>query len=210
MDFSVFLNFDKAIFQWVERIFDYSISSVITPVLVFLTNLGDSGILWIVLGLVLLIFKKTRKAGITVLGALAVMMVCNNFVLKNLFARTRPFNLEQWKDWFVYPELVKRPSSFSFPSGHSSSGFAAATGLCSSKKARLIVPAFILAALIAFSRIYVHVHYPTDVIFGALFGILYGLIAIVLCKWILGLIDRKLSGEQNKLHCIADFFADAE
>ena len=209
MDFSVFLNFDKSIFLWVEKIFDYSISSVITPILVFLTNLGDSGILWIALGIILLFFKKTRKAGITVLGALAVMMVCNNFVLKNLFARTRPFNLEEWKDWFVYPELVSRPKSYSFPSGHSSSGFAAATGLCASKKARFIVPGFLLAALIAFSRIYVHVHYPTDVIFGALFGILYGLIAIFLCKWILNMLNNKLQNRANP-NVLTRFFTEAE
>ena len=209
MDFSVFLNFDKAIFLWVEKIFDYSISSVITPILVFLTNLGDNGILWIALGIILLFFKKTRKAGITVLGALAVMMVCNNFVLKNLFARTRPFNLEEWRDWFVYPELVKRPSSYSFPSGHSSSAFAAATGLCVSKKARFIVPGFILAALIAFSRVYVHVHYPTDVIFGALFGILYGLIAIFLCKWILNMLNTKLQNRE-KQSAMTRFFTEAE
>ena len=209
MDFSVFLNFDKAIFLWVEKVFDYSISSVITPILVFLTNLGDSGILWIALGIILLFFKKTRKAGITVLGALAVMMVCNNFVLKNLFARTRPFNLEVWKDWFVYPELVKRPSSYSFPSGHSSSGFAAATGLCASKKKHLIIPAFVLAAVIAFSRIYVHVHYPTDVIFGALFGILYGLIAIFLCKWILNKLNDKLQARQNQ-NTLTKFFTEAD
>ena len=191
MDFSVFLNFDKAIFQWVEKVFDYGISAIITPILVFLTNLGDSGILWIAIGILLLFFQKTRKVGFTVLGALAVMMVCNNFVLKNLFARTRPYNLEVWKDWFVYPELVKRPSSYSFPSGHSSSGFAAATGLCTSKKASVIIPAFILAALVAFSRIYVHVHYPTDVLFGALFGIVYGVIAIFLCRWIINMVNDK-------------------
>ena len=87
MDFSVFLDFDKAIFQWVEKAFDYGIAAVITPVLKFLTVLGDSGILWIALALVLLCFKKTRKVGATVLVALAVMTVCNNFVLKNLFAQ---------------------------------------------------------------------------------------------------------------------------
>lgn len=209
MDFSVFLNFDKAIFQWVEKVFDYSISSVITSVLVFLTKLGDDGILWIALGLFLLIFRKTRKAGVTVLGALVVMMVCNNFVLKNLFARTRPFNLAEWKDWFVYPWLVEQPSSYSFPSGHSSSAFAAATALCVSKKSYIIVPGFILASLIAFSRIYVHVHYPTDVLFGALFGVIYGLIAIVVCKWILHLLNNKLQNRE-KQNVLTRFITEAE
>ena len=201
MDFSVFLNFDKAIFQWVEKVFDYGVNAILEPILVFLTNLGDSGILWIAVAILFMCFKKTRKVGLTMAGALVVMTVCNNLILKNLFARTRPFNLEEWKDWFVYPELVKRPSSYSFPSGHASSAFAAATGITVSKKAYYIIPAYLLAAIIAFSRIYVHVHYPTDVIFGALFGIIYGIIAIFLVKWALKLINDKTN---------LKFFADAE
>lgn len=191
MDFSAFLGFDRAVFEWVERIFDYGISGVLTPILVFLTRLGDGGILWIALAIVLMIFKKTRKIGFTVAGAIICMFFFNNVFLKNFFARPRPFDLDVWKDWFVYPEFVTRPDSFSFPSGHSSSAFAAATGLTVSKKARFIVPGYVLAALIAFSRIYVHVHYPTDVIFGALFGIVYGVIAIFVCKFIIKLVNEK-------------------
>lgn len=191
MDFSAFLGFDRAVFEWVERIFDYGISGVLTPILVFLTRLGDGGILWIALAIVLMIFKKTRKIGFTVAGAIICMFFFNNVFLKNFFARPRPFDLDVWKDWFVYPEFVTRPDSFSFPSGHASSAFAAATGLTVSKKARFIVPGYVLAALIAFSRIYVHVHYPTDVIFGALFGIVYGVIAIFVCKFIIKLVNEK-------------------
>ena len=191
MDFSAFLGFDRAVFEWVERIFDYGISGVLTPILVFLTRLGGGGILWIALAIVLMIFKKTRKIGFTVAGAIICMFFFNNVFLKNFFARPRPFDLDVWKDWFVYPEFVTRPDSFSFPSGHSSSAFAAATGLTVSKKARFIVPGYVLAALIAFSRIYVHVHYPTDVIFGALFGIVYGVIAIFVCKFIIKLVNEK-------------------
>lgn len=191
MDFSAFLAFDKAVFEWVGQIFDYGISSVISPIMTFITHLGDDGIIWILLAILLMIFKKTRKVGFAMAGALICMMVCNNLILKNLFARTRPFNLEEWQGWFVFPELVKRPSSFSFPSGHTSSAFAAATALASSKKAGFIIPGFILAALIGFSRIYVHVHYCTDVLFGALFGVIYGLIAIVICKYIVKLINDK-------------------
>ena len=191
MDFSAFLGFDRAVFEWVERIFDYGISGVLTPILVFLTRLGDGGILWIALAIVLMLFKKTRKIGFTVAGAIICMFFFNNVFLKNFFARPRPFDLDVWKDWFVYPEFVTRPDSFSFPSGHASSAFAAATGLTVSKKARFIVPGYVLAALIAFSRIYVHVHYPTDVIFGALFGIVYGVIAIFVCKFIIKLVNEK-------------------
>lgn len=191
MDFSAFLAFDKAVFEWVGQIFNYGISSVISPVMTFITHLGDDGIIWIALALVLMIFKKTRKVGFAMAGALVCMTVCNNFILKNLFARPRPFNLEEWQNWFVFPELVSRPSSYSFPSGHTSSAFAAATALASSKKAKIAVPAFLFAALMGFTRIYVHVHYCTDVLFGALLGVVYGLIAIVICKYIIKLINDK-------------------
>lgn len=191
MDFSVFLGFDQAVYQWVEKIFNYGISGLLTPILVFLTNIGDNGLIWIVLSLVLLIFKKTRKVGFTMLGALACMVVCNTVVLKHIFARPRPFDLEAWKSWFVYPELVPRPDSFSFPSGHTSAAFAAATGLTTSKKASYIIPGFVLAFIIAFSRIYVHVHYPTDVLFGMLVGVIYGVVAIFVCKFIIKFVNEK-------------------
>lgn len=191
MDFSAFLAFDKAIFLWVEKIFDYGISAILTPILVFLTNIGEDGIVWVVLALILMCFKKTRKIGFTMAAAGALVVVCNNLLMKSCFDRVRPFNLEIWRDWFVYPEFVSRPDSFSFPSGHASSSFAAATALTCSKKARYIVPAFIMAALISFSRVYLHVHYPTDILFGALFGVLYGIIAIVVCKYIIQFVNEK-------------------
>ncbi len=191
MDFSVFLGLDKAVFQWVERIFDLGISSVITPIMKFVTTLGDDGIIWIALAVVLMIFKKTRKVGFVMGGALICMLLCNNIVLKNLFARPRPFNLPEWQDWFVFPEIVHRPSSFSFPSGHTSSAFAAATALAYSKKWGAIIPVYLFAALMGFTRIYVHVHYFTDVLFGALFGIVYGIIAIVICRFVIKLINDK-------------------
>ncbi|MCR5484193.1 MAG: phosphatase PAP2 family protein [Clostridiales bacterium] len=191
MDFQAFLSFDRAVFEWFERVFfDTGLGALATPFFKFVTYLGEGGVFWILLGLLLMVFKKTRKCGFAVLGALVCMMVINNLALKNIIARTRPFNLEQWRDWFVYPEIVPRPSSFSFPSGHSSSAFAAATATTSSKKPYIYIPAFILAALIGCSRIYVHVHYCTDVLFGALFGIIYGLIGILVVSLIIKLIKK--------------------
>lgn len=133
------------------------------------THLGDAGIVWIALGLSLLIPKKTRRCGLAVLIALAVTFVVGNVVMKNLIARPRPF--------IVYPDielLIAPPSGFSFPSGHSSSSFAAATALfCFYKKPG--IAALVLAALIAFSRMYLFVHYPTDVLTGIMLGIFMAL-----------------------------------
>lgn len=192
MEFHAFLGFDRAVFEWVETtFFDKGIAAFLTPFFSAITRLGDDGIFWILVAVGLMIFKKTRKYGVMVAGALACMLCINNIILKPIIARPRPFDLEIWKDWFVYPEFVTRPDSFSFPSGHSSGSFAAATALIYTKKKSVYIPAFILAALIAFSRIYIHVHYCTDVIFGSLLGVLYGIIGILVVKYVLKFMDKR-------------------
>ena len=133
------------------------------------THLSDAGVIWIALGLSLLIPKKTRRCGLAVLISLAITFIVGNVVMKNLIARPRPF--------IVYPDielLIAPPSGFSFPSGHSSSSFAAATTLfCFYKKPG--IAALVLAALIAFSRMYLFVHYPTDILAGSMLGIFLAL-----------------------------------
>lgn len=166
-----------------------------------ITLLGDEGIIWIVCAVALLFFKKYRKAGVAMLVALAVMLVCNNVVLKYAFDRVRPFNLDLdwWKAWYSYPDMVTRPTSPSFPSGHTSSSFAGAMALTMIvKQKRFAVPAFILASLIAFSRIYVFVHYPTDVIGGLIVGIIYGIIGVVIAKRLYPIIEKRISAFKAK------------
>jgi len=195
MTFGAFLGFDRAVFEWIERVFfERGIAGLLTPVLVFITHLADNGILWIALAVALLIFKKTRRCGLTLAFALVFMLLLNDVLLKNLIARPRPFDLEQWRGWFVYPEFIPRPGSFSFPSGHTANSFAAATALLATKKKSVWIPAYILAAAIAFSRVYLHVHYATDVIFGAAAGVLFGVCGIV----VVGLIYQKASARKNK------------
>lgn len=192
MELQSFLGLDRAVFEWIERVFfDRGISAVITPVMAFITHLGDGGALWIALAIGLIVFKKTRKCGLVLAAALICTMLINDIIFKPLISRPRPFNLELWRDWFVYPEIIPRPSSFSFPSGHTSSSFASATALVALKKKSVYIPAFILASLIAFSRIYLHVHYCTDVLFGIIAGIAYGLIAMCVVYYILKLINKR-------------------
>ena len=138
-------------------------------VMKFITHLGDGGCIWIITALVLLCFKKTRAAGICLAISLAVTAIAGNLILKNLFARTRPFIEANM------PVIINPPGGYSFPSGHTSSSFAAATALagCFKKYAYLF---YIVAALIAFSRVYLYVHYPSDIICGAVLGIAIGFI----------------------------------
>lgn len=192
--FDSLLGFDLAVFEWVQSIQSHFLTAIMTTV----TTLGDEGIIFIVLGLVLLCTKKYRKAGVSILVALVVMLLLNNIVLKELIARPRPFNLDPetydwWYEVYKYPYFkIHQPSSFSFPSGHTSSAFAAAIALlCHDRK--LGIPTTIFAAIMGFSRIYVEVHYCTDVIGGAIVGIVYALIGVLIAKYLFPIVDKVLT-----------------
>lgn len=181
------VNVDVAIYSFVDSI----MNPVLDGIMTFITHLGDTpGIIWWVIAAILLIPKKTRKLGVLLIGGLAIASLINNVALKNLIERPRPYNLDPsvWTDAgykYVWPELIKKSSSWSFPSGHTSTSIGAAFAMllgCFKNKKHLAIgiPTLILSFLIGFSRIYVHVHYPTDVLAGAVVGIIGGLIAYVL------------------------------
>lgn len=144
---------------------------VLDAILKFITYLGDDGIIWIVLTLAFLCFKKTRRYGIIMAISLVAGTVIGNMVIKNIVARARPFTVNP----DILPSLIiAPPDSYSFPSGHTLASFECATALFMCNK-KMGIPALILAALIGFSRNYLYVHYPTDVIVGALLGIAIGI-----------------------------------
>ena len=202
--FDMFLNFDLSVFEWIQSIQ----CGFLNAVMVFITTLGNAGAIFIVLALVLLCTKKYRKAGLAVAVALIVMLICNDLFLKEFFARPRPFNLLAtdpekyafWGEGYVYPELIGKPSSYSSPSGHTSSAFAAAIALlCHNRK--LGIPVTIFAAIMGFSRIYVEVHYCTDVIAGVVSGTICALIAVLIVKFLFPVVDNginKLSAKIKK------------
>lgn len=159
--------------------FEFTILNTIqelrTPALdqfvLFITSLANY--VWYVLILGLLLHKPTRKLGIVLAIAMTLQYLINGGILKHLFARVRPCNVDTTVEL-----LVKRPKGFSFPSGHSAAAFCAVGVLYGAKIKRLLWPSFILACLIAFSRLYLYVHFPTDVLAGALCGffISYGVL----------------------------------
>lgn len=130
-----------------------------------ITSLGDGGFIWILLSALLLIRKDTRRTGILCVLALLGSLLINNIILKNMVARMRPF--DRYED--LIP-LVARPQDFSFPSGHTGSSFAAAVVMFLNLPRKWGIPAIILAVVIAFSRLYVGVHYPSDVLAGMVTG----------------------------------------
>lgn len=194
--FDSFLQFDLSVFQWIQSIQN----DFLDALMVGITTLGNAGAVFIVLGLVLLFTKKYRKAGLSVLVALIVMLICNDLFLKEFFARPRPFNLFEtnpekyafWGEVYVYPELVGKPSSFSFPSGHTASAFAAAIAFLWHDR-KWGIPTTVFAALMGFSRIYVQVHYCTDVLCGVFTGAICALIAVLIVKYLFPIVDRGLN-----------------
>ena len=199
------VNVDVAIYQFVDSI----MNPVLDVIMTFITHLGDTpGIVWWVIAAILVIPRKTRKLGILLIGGLAVASLINNVALKNLIERPRPYNLdaEVWTNAgyeYIWPNLIKQSSSWSFPSGHTSTSIGAAfamlLGCLKNKKFLAIgIPTLILSFLIGFSRIYVHVHYPTDVIAGAVVGIVGGLIAYLLFAKLL--FPKVVPGIEKKLN----------
>jgi len=135
----------------------------------FVTRLGNFSIAWVMLALVLILIPKTRKIGLAVMVAVILDSVLCNVILKNIFLRPRPCDVNT-----AINLLIPRPLGYSFPSGHTSASFAAVSALYFSGENRIWKAALALAILIAFSRMYLYVHYPTDVLGGIICGIICG------------------------------------
>lgn len=134
--------------------------------MIFITSLSNHSEIWILCAVVLICSKKTRKSGITVCISLIIMFILGNAILKNIFARPRPC----WIDPSI-KLLIENPKDFSFPSGHTYSSFAAAISIFLYEK-KLGIYAIALASMIAFSRMYLFVHFPTDILGGIMMGII--------------------------------------
>lgn len=164
------------------KILDF-LQSIRTPVGDFIvpliTYLGEFGAVWIVLAIVLVANKKYRKTGLIVAVALILDLIICNGILKNIFRRTRPCDINT-----AVKLIIPHPSEYSFPSGHSAASFAAASALLFAGQKKMSYWAFGLATLIAFTRLYLYVHFPTDVLGGAAAGFLAGFLACKLVTFI--------------------------
>lgn len=167
---SVMNEFELKILDFIRENLTCPFLDAVMPVI---TKFGDKGIFWIASAIILMCFKKTRKTGFSVGTALIIGFIIGNLILKNVIGRIRPYDLNSGIEI-----LINALSDYSFPSGHTLASFEAATAMLIRDK-RLGIPAMILAVLIAFSRLYLYVHYPTDVLAGIILGIL---IAIFSCK----------------------------
>ncbi len=179
-------NIDLDILLYVQ---EHIRSDFMTPIWKFITHLGDAGWLWITIGVVLLFFKKTRLIGFSVLVSLLINAIFTNITLKDLIGRPRPYTVSD----AIVP-IIKLPSELSFPSGHTSSSFTAALVLLKLTPKKYGIPAVVLAALISLSRIYVGVHYPTDILGGIVVGIISSIWGCYFVKRIyIRIKERKIS-----------------
>ena len=169
------MDFEYAILDFIRNnmsctFLDYSMQGIS-----FLANVGW---IWIVSAIVLLIIPKTRKMGIAVACALIFSLIICNITIKPIIARVRPYDLREGIEL-----IIARPTDFSFPSGHTSISFAGAIPMLMYNK-KIGIPALILAIIIAFSRLYLYVHFPTDVLGGMIVGSLCGALGYFTSKFI--------------------------
>jgi undecaprenyl-diphosphatase len=162
------IAFDGNILIYIQ---DFVRMSFLTPIFKAITHLGNDGLIWIVIAIVLLCFKKTRKVGVLTLIALLLSLIVDNVILKNVVARIRPYEVIDGLQI-----LIEKPKDYSFPSGHTGSAFAAAIVLVQMLPKKYGYPMVVLATLMGFSRLYVGVHYPSDVICGAIIGTVIGIV----------------------------------
>lgn len=168
--------FELNILWWIR---EHLTNPFLDTVMPYISSLARHGEFWILVALILVCIKKTRKAGVAMGIAMAAGYLIGNMGMKNLFARTRPYDVTEVQ------LLVAKLHDFSFPSGHTLVSFEAATALWFYHR-KWGVAAFVLAALIGLSRLYLFVHYPTDVLVGAVLGIGIGLAACWLTNRLFG------------------------
>lgn len=159
----------------------YAIQNIRSPlldkVIVLITSIpGDLGQMWVAIGVLLLLFKKTRKCGLVLIISYLLVYGIGQYVLKDLIARPRPCHIDQ-----TIELLISRPSSYSCPSTHSAWAFAAATSVfLYNKKFGVLI--YMFSTLVAFSRMYLFVHFPSDVLLGVLMGILFAYISKIVIE----------------------------
>ena len=167
---SVIQSIDEMILMWVQNNFRFD---WLSPAVEFFTNLGGTGSIWIVIALIMMCRKSTRKAGFLAIISMIVTALLT-MVIKITVTRPRPYVIME----MLSPLLISSDPN-SFPSGHTSSAFAVGiVWLTLLPKVWMKVVAVILAVIMGISRIYVGVHYPSDVLFGAVVGCVCGIVVM--------------------------------
>ena len=182
------VSFDLPILDWIAANLWCPLLDTVMPII---TLLGDAGIFWIALAVLFMITKKYRKTGIGMMLALMMGLLLCNIWLKPTIARIRPYDFQMEYFSKEIQLLAGGMHDFSFPSGHTIASFEAAVVIALNSK-KLGIPAMILAVLIAFSRLFLYLHYPTDVIFSVILGSALAFLGNYLAQKIMDKLPEKL------------------
>lgn len=172
------MQLDGEVLLWIQQ---YLRRDFLNPVITFITSLGNAGWFWILLSALMMFSKKYRKIGLTGLIALVIGFLITNLWLKNMVMRIRPYEVV---DGLTL--IGRRAHDFSFPSGHSTASMAASSVFPALMPRKYGIPAFLLGIFICFTRLYIGIHYPTDVLAGMLIGFAAAFAAI----WIMRKYNR--------------------
>ena len=170
------VSFDLPILDWIAANLWCPVLDTVMPII---TMFGDGGIFWIAISVILLFTKKYRKTGLSMAFALSMGLLVCNIILKPGVARIRPYDFQMEYFTKEIQLIAGGMHDFSFPSGHTIASFEACTALMLGNK-KFGIPATVLAVLVAFSRLYLYLHYPTDVIASIILGTLFGILGTYL------------------------------
>ncbi|WP_019849946.1 phosphatase PAP2 family protein [Desulfitobacterium sp. PCE1] len=179
--------FGKIDMNLLKLIHDYTQNALFDKAMPIITFLGDKGLIWIFIAVALIASKEYRKVGTMVICALLLSSILGEGLLKHLVQRPRPFTVVP-----AIQLLISKPLTYSFPSGHTASAFAAA-GVLSKMMRKYRVYVVMLALLIAFSRMYLFVHYPADIIAG----IMLGLICSKMIVYFFEFVNKRLNNKHE-------------
>ncbi len=170
------MTFEFVILNFIQQ---HLRSELMDKIMVTITHLGDAGIMWIILTVVLLLIPKTRKVGFVLVLALVFDLILCNFIIKPFVARTRPYDINT-----AIELLIGRQVDYSFPSGHTAAGITCTTVLYLTRQKWLWKLTLLLSLLIGFSRMYLYVHFPTDIIGGIIIGVVCGTFGYITARQI--------------------------
>lgn len=201
--YEIILSADAAILSFYHSLAE-SAGAVLTPVMRLITLIGEKGILMFLLAAALLLFPKTRRAGVCIFGAVCCGALITNIILKDAVARPRPFEVDAiFREWW---QFVGSPAEdgFSFPSGHVTAATAGMLGLCLTRGKKWIPVSAAYIVLMAVSRNYLMAHYPSDVLAAVLVGALSATVACIITRGIFYILEK------NKENRFCEFLLEFE
>lgn len=167
---------DDVVLDWVGRLH----TPLLNRIMIFFSILGTKGTIWLIICIPFLVNSPTTFIGVNIMVAISITAICGEGIIKHLVCRMRPCHKLEDEDL-----IVRRPSFYSFPSGHTASSFAVATVVIIRCSVPIWCIILVIALLISFSRIYLRVHYLTDVVCGVLLGVLCGVISVFIMDYLI-------------------------